>query len=204
MLDSALFSIIVLHYNQENYLYTALDSVLNQSYDRIELIFTDDCSFELDRDRLENYIETNKKENLKNFVIQINDTNLGTVKNINNAVKKCSGEYILFFAADDCLFDRNTIQNFVDSFQTLPNDRLMVSGQCYMLDEDLEELQNNFVDVNLAKQLNNSSALEQYKLMAFYCLYAMGATAVKKGYLKNMDCLMKNIQSLKTGPIFCI
>lgn len=33
------FSVIILHYNQPDYLYTAIDSVLAQSYPAIQLIF---------------------------------------------------------------------------------------------------------------------------------------------------------------------
>ena len=180
MSTSALFTVIVLNYNQEHVLYKAIDSVLSQSYDNIELVFSDDCSYTFDREKLLNYVEKNKSENLTNFIINVNETNSGTVKNVNNAIKKCNGEYVLFFAADDCLYDANTIANFVKSFETLPDDSLMITGQCYMYDEELKKLECKFVDIELAKQLNNDSALGQYKKMVFSCLYAMGATAVKR------------------------
>ena len=180
MSSSPLFSVIVLHYNQEDFLYGAVDSLLSQSYENIEFIFADDCSPSLDAERLAKYVAAHKRANIKKFVLQVNETNVGTVRNVNCAIKKSKGRYILFFAADDCLYDSDTLQNFADSFERLSDDRLVVTGQCHMFDEHLREFQYKYVDEDTANRLNESTAQEQYFEMAHSCLYAMGATAVKR------------------------
>jgi glycosyltransferase involved in cell wall biosynthesis len=180
MSNAPLFSVIILHYNQEGFLYDAVDSLLSQSYGNIEFIFADDCSSSLDAQELAKYVETHKRGNLRDFVLQINKANVGTVRNVNSAIKKCKGRYILFFAADDCLYDADTIQNFVESFQSLPDDRLVVTGQCYMFDEHLKKLQYKYLNEDAANRLNQSTAQEQFLELAFSCVYAIGATAVKR------------------------
>lgn len=58
-------SIILIHYNQPQYVNDALDSVFAQSYSNIELIFADDCSKELNTDNLKKYCLNKNKKNIK-------------------------------------------------------------------------------------------------------------------------------------------
>lgn len=174
-----LFSVIVLHYNQEKWIKTALDSVFAQDYSNIELIIADDCTPGLRSDVICAYVEQNKGHNISRTIYQFNQENLGTVKNVNQAVKAAHGKYVLFFAADDCLWDSHTISNYAKSLDSLPDDLYVASSQCYMMDVKLEEVFGPFVNVPIALQLNQDTAQEQYRKMAFSCLYAMGATAMK-------------------------
>lgn len=175
----ALFSVILLHYNQQKFLHTSLGSIFEQDYPNIELIFADDASSALDVQGLDTYIRKNKGENIKNVIIQVNQDNQGTVKTVNQAVKAARGEYVLFFAADDSLYDRQTLSHYAAAFSELPSDQYIVSSQCHMMDESLSELLSPFVNEPLAYSLNMSSAEEQYKKLATSCLYAIGSTAFR-------------------------
>ena len=75
-----LYSIVVTHYNQMEFIYEALDSVFKQNYPNIELIVTDDKSKSFDKKTVIDYIEKKKKKNITNYIIIANDTNLGTTK----------------------------------------------------------------------------------------------------------------------------
>lgn len=174
-----LFSVIVLHYNQQKFLETSLSSVLSQDYSNIELIFADDASVDLDEQFVKDFINKHKKDNIKNILFQRNKTNLGTVKTVNQAVKAAKGKFVLFFAADDALYDIHTLTNFATSLGNLSENEYIVSSQCLMMDEQLDQLISPFVNVPLANSLNNASASEQYIRLASSCLYAMGATAFK-------------------------
>ena len=73
-------SVIILTYNQMDYLYDAIKSVLNQDYPNIELIVSDDASCNFQKGMLEKFIEENKTDNIKNTIIIVNSSNVGTVK----------------------------------------------------------------------------------------------------------------------------
>lgn len=180
VMNNSLFSVIVLHYNQPRYVLTALDSVLSQNYSNIEIVFADDASTSIELEEIKKYIEENKGSNIKNVVYSINEENIGTVETVNRAVKNCSGEHILFFAADDALCNASVISNFKRAFDKADEDVYMISSQCYMMDIDLEEKIENFVKPTSAASFNKLSAIEQYKVFCKSCFLAIGATAMRR------------------------
>lgn len=109
-------SVIILTYNQMDYLYDAIKSVLNQDYPNIELIVSDDASCNFQKGMLEKFIEENKTDNIKNTIIIVNSSNVGTVKNINGALKKCTGDIIMPLASDDVFYDKTIVSKVVDRF----------------------------------------------------------------------------------------
>ena len=86
-------SIIIPMYNQINYTFNCINSILenNSNYSDYEIIVADDNSSE-DTKLL--------KENFEHLIIIRNDTNLGFLKNCNNAASKAKGEYIVFLNND--------------------------------------------------------------------------------------------------------
>jgi len=174
-----LYSIVLLHYNQPNYVKQAIDSILMQDYENIELIFADDFSSKIDVQELKNYVEENKKSNIKKVIWQINSENMGTVKSLNSAILKCQGEYLLFFAADDMLCNKDVISNFVNAFTKVKEDVYMISSQCYMMDIKMKKELNSFVQPSFANSFNHFSSREQYKVFTKTCFLAIGATSMK-------------------------
>lgn len=110
---SDVFSVIVLLYNNSEYVFTCIDSVLMQEYPDIELIIVDDGSKEFDPAAIEAYIRENKRDNLRSFDVYQNIQNLGTVKSANGAIQRATGHYIKLLAADDALYDPNVLTNVV-------------------------------------------------------------------------------------------
>lgn len=100
-----------------DYLYDAIKSVLNQDYPNIELIVSDDASCNFQKGILEKFIEENKTDNIKNTIIIVNSSNVGTVKNINGALKKCTGDIIMPLASDDVFYDKTIVSKVVDRFE---------------------------------------------------------------------------------------
>lgn len=102
-----ILSVIVVTYNQEKYLYETIDSILMQSYKKIELIIADDGTPDFDANGIKAYIENSNKGNICNTVILYDGINRGTVKNLNIALKKTSGEFIKIIGGDDTYYDAN-------------------------------------------------------------------------------------------------
>lgn len=100
---SDMVSVIILSYRNTEGIYETLESVLSQKYDNIEIVISDDGTpgFSEDIGRLQSYIESNKKGNIKNIVINAIEVNGGTVKNINSAISKTKGRYIKVLSAED-------------------------------------------------------------------------------------------------------
>ncbi len=93
-----LISVIIPVYNVEKYLYTALDSVINQTYKNLEIICIEDCSTDLSMQILNEFA---KKDN--RITIIKNTENKGVGFSRNKGLQLSQGEYIHFFDSDDWL-----------------------------------------------------------------------------------------------------
>lgn len=174
MNKSKVFSIIVLNYNNYNYLFEMIDSVYNQSYEYIELIVIDDASSYFDREKLLKYID--KKNKQVKIKIIVNKKNIGTVKTINKALKKVTGEYCLITASDDALANGEVVSNFVKYFDI--TNSTVVTSQWIICDNKLNRIKG-YIPKNSFKKYNRNQA----KLLFDMCKsnrFGSGATAYKK------------------------
>lgn len=103
------FSIIVATYNPNyNKLFQTLISILNQKNSRFEIIVTDDGSLEFDSDLIIDWMK-NKKFN--KYKIIHNEKNVGTVRNVYNALKCANGRYIKLISPGDYLYNDSVLYN---------------------------------------------------------------------------------------------
>lgn len=112
-----LFSVIVLLYNNSEYLRECLESVIIQDYPCVEIVVADDGSESFDRDGIISYLEANKRANLVSYTVYQNGKNLGTVKSANGAVRRAGGSFIKLLAADDALYDEHSLTNAAEALQ---------------------------------------------------------------------------------------
>lgn len=89
-------SVIIPVFNVEDYLAECLDSVINQTFQDIEIICIDDASTDASRSILNEY--SNKDPRI---TIYQNKMNLGQAATRNIGIEKAIGDYILFVDADD-------------------------------------------------------------------------------------------------------
>ena len=92
--DDELISIIMPTYNSSATIEESINSVLNQTYTRWELIITDDCS----KDDTEMVV---KKYNDKRIIYERFEHNQGVSAARNNSINLASGRYIAFLDSDD-------------------------------------------------------------------------------------------------------
>ncbi len=90
-------SIILSVYNAQNTIGNAIESILNQTYDNIELLILNDRS----NDNTQKIIETFDSKKIKVFK---NKKNLGLTKSLNILINNSEGEYIARQDADDVSF----------------------------------------------------------------------------------------------------
>lgn len=88
-------SVIVPVYNVEDYLSKCLDSIINQSYDNLEIIIVNDGSTDKSGDICEHYASQDDR------IILVHQENQGLSMARNNALDIARGEYIGFVDSDD-------------------------------------------------------------------------------------------------------
>ena len=91
----SLVSVIVPVYNSEKYIHRCFDSIINQSYNNIEIIFINDGS----TDNSLSIIESFKMK--YNNVVVINQENQGQSIARNRGMDICNGNYFMFVDSDD-------------------------------------------------------------------------------------------------------
>ena len=92
---SELISVIIPIYNVEPYLYRCLESVVNNTYKKLQIICINDGSTDRSGEILDNYAMKDHR-----FVV-INKPNGGVSSARNVGLKEAKGEYISFVDADD-------------------------------------------------------------------------------------------------------
>lgn len=99
-MEQDLVSVIMPTYNASRFLADSIDSVLNQTYQNIELLITDDCSSERETHKiLEAY---KKKDSRVKVFYQKENTGPGIARNI--SIQNAKGRYIAFCDSDDKWF----------------------------------------------------------------------------------------------------
>ena len=83
-------------YNNENTLENSIKSILNQSYENLEFLITDDCSTDDSLNILNKF--KNKDDRVK--IIE-NKENIGLTKSLNNMIRISEGDFIARQDADD-------------------------------------------------------------------------------------------------------
>lgn len=97
-----LVSVIVIAYNHELYVEQLLKSIVEQTYNNIELIFIDDGSQDLTYEKAYEFIYKNKMRFVRIEVIK--KENEGITKTLNKGVLLAKGKYVKPIASDDYMF----------------------------------------------------------------------------------------------------
>lgn len=147
-----LLSVIVVTYNQKTSLAETIDSIINQDYTNIEMIIADDGSREFDGNYYQDYIMKRNKKNIVKLLIYTNEQNIGTVKNINNAIRRASGKYINIIGGDDVYYCHSVFSRQVSYMEA--SKTLVLTGKTFACDENLLQRRDdriNYINRNLQK-----------------------------------------------------
>lgn len=93
-----LVSVVCLCYNQKEFVKSALESAITQTYPNIEIIVVDDASTDGSQDEIETFLKDHP--DIKFIPL---DKNLGNCAAFNMAFARTKGKYIIDLAADDLL-----------------------------------------------------------------------------------------------------
>ncbi len=125
--QKSLVSIIMPIYNRSIYLKQAIESALNQTYQNIEIIVTDDCSSESPQAIVESFGDPRIR-------FRRNARNLGVARNIVSAIKEARGKYIASLNDDD-IWNENFLEKLVPQLDANP-DLVLAFSDHYIIDAD--------------------------------------------------------------------
>ena len=123
MQKKPLVSILIASYNKEKYVKRCINSCINQSYNKLEVIFYDDGSKD------NSYNVAKKISGVKVFKNK-KKTNLGIfntyyqINSYNKAFSKSKGKYILLLDSDD-FFKKNKVKEIVNYFNKNPRSNIV-------------------------------------------------------------------------------
>lgn len=182
-----LVSCVIPTFKQFDYLKETLSSIFNQTYEEIEIIIADDGSPNFDSIDIKSYIESKKGENIKGYKIITQHNNVGTVKNMNCAIQKCSGDIIMPIASDDVFYSNEVISKVVCYFKESSCEVMSCARVLYdhNLQKPIRQIPHKSYIKYILKNLN--SADKQYKAMAlghFFELASGSAMYYRADYIK--------------------
>lgn len=103
--NNPLVSVFIVTYNAEDYICETLDSVKAQTYEKIELIVSDDKSSDNTVSLVKDWLKNNSQRFVRAEVVE-SPVNTGTAANYNRAVNACRGEWLKMLDGDDLLLPR--------------------------------------------------------------------------------------------------
>jgi glycosyltransferase involved in cell wall biosynthesis len=185
MNQNPLISVVFTSYNHKEYLKQALDSLVNQTYQNLEIIIIDDCSTDGSQGILKEY------EHLKNINLKLSAVNSGSYVNSSNlGASYATGEYILFAQCDDYAVP-NQIEKLLAPFYNNPNIGVVYS-KSNLVDEQGNYLQDDLKGRELAfkNHIKNSPIImgnEMRKFLSFSCVIPnLSAALIKNNLFKEV------------------
>ena len=112
MQNKNLVSVFVPVYNAEKFIEECILSIVNQNYQNIEIVISDDAS----TDNTPIILKKLEKKFPNKIKLFLQENNLGITNNFNFILSKCTGKYVLFTAGDDML-KSNCISDVLDIFE---------------------------------------------------------------------------------------
>lgn len=167
--------VILISYNQQQYIRQAIESILMQKFDgEVEVIVADDCSKDSTFDIIKEY----ESKSPFRFVYMPRETNVGMRMNYKRAFAVCDGDYMAILEGDDWWSSECHLQQHVD-FLNKHKKCAMSFNRIEIFDEKQNEFslmpyffQKNYVEYSMKdlivqgdKIVNLSSCLYRTKLV---------------------------------------
>jgi glycosyltransferase involved in cell wall biosynthesis len=135
-----LVSMVVLSYNQSQFVVETLESVKAQTYKPTQLIIVDDCSSDDSVVTIERWSQANAMDHT--FIRH--QKNLGICKSLNDALAAATGKYVSMVASDDLwLPDKIALQ--LELMESQPEHVGVVYSDAFQMDEQGRLLPDKFI-----------------------------------------------------------
>ncbi|MBQ0028897.1 MAG: glycosyltransferase family 2 protein [Bacteroidales bacterium] len=139
MQNSPLVSIITPCHNSRSFIHRLLDSILEQTYPNIEMYAMDNASKDDTADIIKSYIPrfAQRGYSLKYIL----EEDLGPSGAVQNALGLIKGDYLVMPDSDDWYAEKDSIEKYVNIFESLSDDYAIVRAQLqHVRESDMEKL----------------------------------------------------------------
>ena len=130
-MEKGLVSIITPCYNGERFIAETIDSVLNQTYSKWEMIIINDGSTDGSAELVKKYVEKDSR------ILLIEQENAGSAVARNHGIRICNGQYIALLDSDD-LWDAEFLEKQIRYMQE--KNAVCVSCSYRRIDENSKEI----------------------------------------------------------------
>ena len=176
-------SVIITTYRRDEYLRKALQSVIRQTYQNIEIIVVDDNADEAWNKKTETIVEQEKLNS--EFVIKYikTDKNLGVANSRNLGIKESNGEYITFLDDDDIYLEEKVERQLDDMLNA--NADFGITN-LYLYNED-----DKLVDKRIHSYIQSTDKMSLLRYHLLYHLTGTDTFMFKSDYIRDIGVFPK-------------
>jgi alpha-1,3-rhamnosyltransferase len=138
MIKTPLITVVIPSFNHQAYVAQSIQSVLDQTYKKIELIVIDDGSSDSSAKVIQKLLHHNEFK----FITR---KNRGLAATLNEGIKLAKGKYICFLASDDYFLPRR-IEHAVSKLEHLKKDAVATYTDGFIIDDKNKKL-SKFSDI---------------------------------------------------------
>ncbi len=135
--------------------------MVEQTYPNIEYIIADDCSANITQKDIQLISDYVNKSHIKTYKFIKQKENLGTVKNLNSALRIATGDYVFLLSADDIFHNKNVLKDWVGVFQKTGANVITAYRELY--DGDMKDVIGVTPNLRQAKRIKTFSPNQLYQ-----------------------------------------
>jgi glycosyltransferase involved in cell wall biosynthesis len=122
MIERPLVSVLLTSFNRERYIAESIESVLAQTYERFELIVSDNCSTDRSAAIASEYARRDCR-----IRVYVNERNIGQFENRWHAATLARGDYLKYHDSDDVMYP-HCLETMVRALHAEPRAAFALSG----------------------------------------------------------------------------
>lgn len=198
--EGPLVSVVIPCYNHEQFVQDSIQSVIDQTYNNIELIIIDDGSRDASVEKIQEMLEA-CKERFVRFEFR-HRANLGLSATLNEALEWCQGKYFSALASDDMMLPEKTkIQ--VSYMETEVNINALFGSADY-----IDEKSNKKTNICLEKKEYTFNKIILNECSFYAPTQMLRLSAVKEVGCYRPDILVEDwymwLKLSEKGKIYCL
>lgn len=198
MENQALISVIIPVYNVEEYLRECVDSVLNQTYENLEIILVDDGSTDSSGEICDEYVEKDER------ISVIHQKNAGPSKTRNTGLDNATGKYIYFLDSDDYI-ESNALELLVSTAESNGADLVFFDARSFT-DDGSEVRQGYIVNGTYENKSGYEILAELHNNKDYHCsvvLLLISRNLLNSNGIRFLESAYCSEDMLFTYKVFC-